>query len=426
MSLTSKSIRMVLEIKDSNIIFTQDAVIEEIRGTKALVFYAELKTLPERCPICGFISRLVRYGFERTCVLMPSYSYRPTYLKLSRQRFRCELCQSVFQSETDYVRPRSTISTPVRQMVLFEAFSNCSLTDIARRFHVADKTVQRIIDEEAAKHNYNQRLWLPQHLAFDEFKATNKMSFIWGDGDRHQIGAILPARTAYALTKYFEGFPLSARQQVQTVSLDLNAGYINLVPRLFPNAKIVVDRFHIVQMVSTALNMVRVQVMKGLSKRSKEYRFMKREWKVFLKEFTALEASKPTYHTSVGYYETTVNLVTKCLDLSPEFRAAYEVYQDVLGAVRRRDARTLASALESYQSLGNRMDQSIKTLKKYKKQVINALGCEYSNGFLEGINSIIKKIKNTAYGYTNWNNFINRIFLERVWFRVKSSKAVAA
>ncbi|MCL4970861.1 transposase family protein, partial [Lacticaseibacillus paracasei] len=43
-----------------------------------------------------------------------------------------------------------------RQMVLFEAFSNCSLTDIARRFHVADKTVQRIIDEEAAKYNYHK------------------------------------------------------------------------------------------------------------------------------------------------------------------------------------------------------------------------------------------------------------------------------
>ena len=107
MSLTGKSIRMVLEIKD--------AVIEEIRGAKALVFYAELKLQPEHCPACGFASKLVRYGFERTCVLMPSYSYRPTYMKLSRQRFRCELCRSVFQSETDYVRPRSTISTPVRQ-----------------------------------------------------------------------------------------------------------------------------------------------------------------------------------------------------------------------------------------------------------------------------------------------------------------------
>lgn len=71
------------------------------------------------------------------------------------------------------------------------------------------------------------------------------------------------------------------------------------------------------------------------------------------------------------------------------------------------------------------MDQSIKTLKKYKRQVINALLYEFSNGFLEGINGIIKKIKNTTYGYTNWNNFINRIFLERVWFRAKSSKVAA-
>nr|WP_308726242.1 transposase [Lactiplantibacillus plantarum] len=53
-------------------------------------------------------------------------------------------------------------------------------------------------------------------------------------GDRHQIGAILPSRTAYAITKYFEGFPLSVRQQVQTVSLDRNAGYINLVNEIDP------------------------------------------------------------------------------------------------------------------------------------------------------------------------------------------------
>ena len=97
-----------------------------------------------------------------------------------------------------------------------------------------------------------------------------------------------------------------------------------------------------------------------------------------------------------------INLVAKSLDLSPEFRAAYEVYQEIIGAVRKRDASALAAALESYRSLGNRMGQSIKTLKKYKRQVINALHYEYSNGFLEGINGIIKKIKNTAYGYTNW------------------------
>lgn len=58
--------------------------------------------------------------------------------------------------------------------------------------------------------------------------------------------------------------------------------------------------------------------MKGLSNRSKEYRFMKREWKIFLKDFNEPEAIKPTYHTSICYYETTVNLVDKSLVLRPE------------------------------------------------------------------------------------------------------------
>ena len=104
--------------------------------------------------------------------------------------------------------------------------------------------------------------------------------------------------------------------------------------------------------------------MKGLSSRSKKYRFMKREWKIFLKDFNEPEAIKPTYHTSICYYKITVNLVAKSLDLSPEFWAVYEVYQEIVGAVRLRDASTLAAALERYRSLVNRMYQSIKTLKK--------------------------------------------------------------
>lgn len=73
---------------------------------------------------------------------------------------------------------------------------------------------------------------------------------------------------------------------------------------------------------------------------------MKREWKVFLKYFDELEANKPAYRTCVCYYETTVNLVARCLNLKPEFCAAYEVYPGVLGAVRNRDAAALETVLE--------------------------------------------------------------------------------
>ncbi|WP_343031773.1 transposase [Secundilactobacillus folii] len=109
--------------------------------------------------------------------------------------------------------------------------------------------------------------------------------------------------------------------------------------------------------------------------------------------------------------------MAKCLDLDPRFCRTYETYQAILTAVRERDVSTLQATLNAYHPQGNRMDQAIKSLKKYQSQVLNALRMEYSNGFLEGINSQIKKIKNMAYGYRNWLNFINRIFLERGWFK---------
>ena len=203
--------------------------------------------------------------------------------------------------------------------------------------------------------------------------------------------------------------------------MDLNAGYINLVPKLFPKAKVVVDRFHIVQMMNRSLNSTRIQVMKRMPKRSKEYLFMKRDWKKFLESFDSIEKINPKYQYSVGYYETDLNLITKCLDLDEGFAKSYEVYQDILKAIRTGDTDTMNQILLNYHPLNAAMDQTTTSLRKYRKQVLNALKLKYSNGFLEGIIGRIKKIKSSAYGYRSWNNFTERINIQMFWLRASSS-----
>ncbi|WP_455390958.1 transposase, partial [Frisingicoccus sp.] len=37
--------------------------------------------------------------------------------------------------------------------------------------------------------------------------------------------------------------------------------------------------------------------------------------------------------------------------------------------------------------------------------------CSYTNGYNEGTNNAIKVIKRNAFGYRNFENFRNRIFL---------------
>ena len=57
-------------------------------------------------------------------------------------------------------------------------------------------------------------------------------------------------------------YELSRCQPYQAELAQTDTEYINLVPKLFPKAKVVVDRFHIVQMMNRSLNSTRIQVMK--------------------------------------------------------------------------------------------------------------------------------------------------------------------
>ncbi len=83
----------------------------------------------------------------------------------------------------------------------------------------------------------------------DEFRSTsNQMSFITIDGQKHDIITILPGRQTNEIKQFFlNHYSLKNREQVTQVVMDLNTQYQTVVRYLFPNAKLIVDNFHLVQ-----------------------------------------------------------------------------------------------------------------------------------------------------------------------------------
>lgn len=60
--------------------------------------------------------------------------------------------------------------------------------------------------------------------------------------------------------------PLELRIQVREVSVDMWGGFPKVITKVFPNAQIVFDRFHVMQPINKELNQVRRQegmVIKG-------------------------------------------------------------------------------------------------------------------------------------------------------------------
>ena len=77
------------------------------------------------------------------------------------------------------------------------------------------------------------------------------------------------------------------RAAVKSVVVDLNAQYIKA---LFPNARIIIDRFHIVQLVGRTLGNARISLMKKMNDcHCKEYEILKAHWQLFHKNSADLE-----------------------------------------------------------------------------------------------------------------------------------------
>lgn len=123
-------------------------------------------------------------------------------------------------------------------------------------------------------------------------------------------------------------FPDPVRSLVRTVSWNLNSYYVDLIKRLFPNAKIIIDRFHIVQMLNRAVNSMRTDLVNRFDHSSKNYRLFKRNWKLFLKRYDDLNYTHQFYERSQRKWVTSERLVAQGLELADQnFRKAYWDHQ---------------------------------------------------------------------------------------------------
>lgn len=189
--------------------------------------------------------------------------------------------------------------------------------------------------------------------------------------------------------------------------MDMFSPYYQLAKQLFPNAKIVLDRFHIVQHLSRDMNRVRIQIMNQFDRKSQEYRALKRYWKDSRKL-----SDKRFYRPMFRMHLTNKEILEKLLSLSEELRQHYEIYQLLLFHFQEKNSDHFFSLIEQEIATVNPIFQTVlKTFLKDKDKVLNAMELPYSNAKLEATNNLIKVIKRNAFGFRNFENFKKRILI---------------
>lgn len=409
--------KKILGIEDPNITLEEEWQEVTRNKVKHLCIRATLTASPSYCPCCGQTEpkKITRYGFAPSKVLLPHTAQQPVLLLLNKQRFYCKECGSTFQAETNLVSSFCNISNPLRAKIYLELTQKKSEKQIAYDNAVSANTITRYVDTnfEHFEPDYNS---LPAHLCFDEFKSTKRcegaMSFLFIDASTHQIIDILPSRTSRSLSYYFSKYTKTARQSVRTISMDIYPPYMEIARRYFPNADIILDRFHIVQNLTRAFNSLRIQVMKQFAKDSMEYKRLKRYWKLFLKTDTDLDATDFRHFTHFKQRMTVWGVVEKSVSASTKLKSAYDAMQLILGALRSKNPKSLKARLcMLLPKLCDNMKTACKTMLTHFPKVVNAMIYPWNNGAIESINNRIKVLKRLAFGFRSFFHFRNRILI---------------
>ena len=130
----------------------------------------------------------------------------------------------------------------------------------------------------------------------EPFKATkdivSKMAFIIVDEVHANIFDINNSRLSKDIEKYFKMYSLKERNKVKFITLDLYKPYYKLLKGLFKNAILIPDRFHIDLQVRNALDKTRIKLC---VKSNPNYRKLKKNWKLILKDKHNLDKENKKY-----------------------------------------------------------------------------------------------------------------------------------
>ena len=413
--------KFILNIKDNNIHFYEDCLeIVNIKGVDTKVFHGYLTYTPEYCPKCGCINEgyddIIKWNWKRKCKIKitKACGYN-TLLILDKQRFLCKNCNKTFTASTDVVDYHKQISNDTNLNIKLELMQKGSEKDIAKRNNVSSNHVNRILHQISEDKLVKNNGILTTVMGIDEFNATkdtiSKMAFIIVNQDNRNIFDINNSRLSIDIEKYFKRYSKQERDKVQFITMDLYKPYYNLMSKLFRNAILIADRYHIFIQARNALDNTRIKLC---NKNNPNYKKLKKYWKLILKKESELDNENKIYNKHFKKEMSQKDIVTYLINTNEKLYNDYQIYQGIEKAINSKDKQLFLNIVNNNinnKDISKKMKQALKTYKNMEKYICNSFDYEYSNGIVEGINNVVKQIKHAACGYKKFNHLKARVML---------------
>ena len=217
------------------------------------------------CPLCKR-GRLYGHGSqEQSFQDTPSHG-KPVEVFIQRRRYRCQGCgKTLFEPVADFDGKRQATARLVAH-IRKESFTK-TFAALAREVALDEKTIRHIFDDFVEEFEAKVRFRTPRILGIDELKIIGQYRAMITNVERKTVFDLRPSRAKADLLPYFR--TLRDKDTIEWVAMDMYHVYKQVVRATLPQARIVVDRFHIQRMANDALEKLRKRIRKDLPARQR-------------------------------------------------------------------------------------------------------------------------------------------------------------
>lgn len=356
-----------------------------------------------RCPLCGG-RKVVRRGVVRRQIRSLPIGGKPTWLDIKVQRVWCEHCQKVQQVALSFAQPFKSYSRAFERYVL-ELLQYATIEDVARHLQVSWSTLKAIQKTHLQRRKERSSLKGLRQIAIDEI-CVGRGHFLTVVLDL-ESGAVVyvgEGKSAASLQPFWRRLERTGTDlKIQAVAMDFSAAYQLAVRENLPDATLVFDHFHLIQLYNQKLSQLRQELQREAVDLLQKAVLKNSRWLLLkspenLDDLPGRDGKHPKQRLS------------ELLALNQPLAIAYFMKEDLRQFWCQNSKEAAERHLNLWIAQGQdsgiaMLMQFAKFLQAHRSGLLAWYDYPISTGPLEGTNNKIKTMQRQAYGYRDQEFF---------------------
>jgi transposase len=381
----------------------------------------------QQCPICQKKTILNIHGYLGKDRLVHDVNVGVQQIDLSVRvpRYRCEECGNTFAHTFQSIMENRQMTYRLYEQIRRDSFVR-TYTDVSAAYGFSATTIASIFDEYAEELEGKRSVVVaPRVLGIDEKHIVHAMRAVFVD---IETGVLLEMKggnkkadiigTIQSMVDY--------DKNIEIVTMDMSPAYRSYVQECIPFAKIVVDKYHVFQLLQTRVKKVRTRLIDMFANIVKEEPDAAKQDRMKL---VLNAANKDHYLFKFGARRleedpARLMLMADLCRTFPEFnhlRLLKENFEKIYDAETREEAERLyeewaplvppkgklqmAKWQEKYNvppELYAEFRSFANTLTNWYNEIFSYFddGCRFTNAATEGLNNLIERFSRLGNGYS--------------------------